>query len=175
MQLLDELSMIYFTCTMFFAVFSFRRAKPVVAVVFVFTVVLAAFITGYYHYLKDPLFHQNMFAIICTVTILTSIYNMERNLRPSWRKASQNNHLQQAQPNGDSSPTKSSPAEQKRIDERDTKILMEMWAMVGCGLGTVALGFFLWNMDNVFCGKLRQWRRSIGLPWGILLEGHGWW
>jgi len=30
-------------------------------------------------------------------------------------------------------------------------------------------------LDNMFCGTLRRWRRDIGLPWGILLEGHGWW
>ncbi len=36
-------------------------------------------------------------------------------------------------------------------------------------------GFFIWNMDNIFCYHLRQARHKIGYPWAVLLEGHGWW
>lgn len=37
-------------------------------------------------------------------------------------------------------------------------------------------GFLIWNLDNIFCSTIRYWRRSyLGLPLGILLEGHGWW
>jgi dihydroceramidase len=50
-----------------------------------------------------------------------------------------------------------------------------MWTMIACGLSAVAGGFLIWNLDNIFCGTLRRCRRDIGLPWGILLEGHGWW
>lgn len=37
------------------------------------------------------------------------------------------------------------------------------------------MGFLIWNIDNAFCGQIRQWRRQLGLPWGALLEGHAWW
>ena len=60
-------------------------------------------------------------------------------------------------------------------DRRDRKILGMMWVMIGYGLSTFLGGFAIWGLDRVYCGKLRTWRREIGLPWGILLEGHGWW
>jgi dihydroceramidase len=65
--------------------------------------------------------------------------------------------------------------EKLRIDARDTAILHMMWKMIACGVGGVAAGFLIWNLDNEFCSTIRSWRREIGLPWGILLEGHGWW
>ncbi len=60
-------------------------------------------------------------------------------------------------------------------DRRDGRILGTMWVMIACGLSTFLGGFAIWGLDNVYCSTLRAWRREIGLPWGILLEGHGWW
>lgn len=65
--------------------------------------------------------------------------------------------------------------EQKRRDDRDKKILSQMWTLNIIGISYVAIAFLIWNLDNIYCGTIRQWRREIGLPWGILLEGHGWW
>jgi len=47
--------------------------------------------------------------------------------------------------------------------------------MIACGLGVFLGGFGIWTLDNVYCSTIRRWRHEIGLPWGILLEGHGWW
>lgn len=66
-------------------------------------------------------------------------------------------------------------AEQKRREERDRLVLRTMWRMLGTGLGAMAVGFGLWKVDTRFCGVLRGWRREVGLPWGLLLEFHGWW
>ena len=171
MQLLDELSMIYMVCTTFYAVFSFNQSRSVTKIIFVFVVSLAAFITGYYHYLKDPVFHQNTFALLAAIVIFTSIYDMEKLLRPSRRV---NNSLSsRSLKNHSRVPIDAN--EQTRIDKRDAKILKDMWVMVICGLSSVAIGFLVWNLDTIFCTKLRHWRREMGLPWGILLEGHGWW
>jgi len=145
--------MIYTISTLLFAVFSFRASKLVVRSMFVFTLGLAIFITVYYHYLQDPDFHQNAFLIMAIVVVSKTIYNMESSLRPT-RKPGQ---------------------ELSFKEKRDLETLHLMWKMVGCGLGTVGLGFVLWNVDNEFCPTLRQWRYKLGLPWGILLEGHGWW
>jgi len=65
--------------------------------------------------------------------------------------------------------------EQARMDSRDVEILRTMWKMIACGLSAVAGGFLIWNLDDIFCPTLRRWRREVGLPWGIVLEGHGWW
>ncbi|KAF7507232.1 hypothetical protein GJ744_010790 [Endocarpon pusillum] len=144
-QLLDELAMIYTTCIMFYSIFSYRRATSTKVVIALSVFLLAMFITLYYHYLKNPLFHQNMFALLTAIVFFKSIYTMEVTLR------------------------------QAREDQRDLAILRRMWQMLSVGLASVGLGFLIWNLDNAFCPILRRWRREVGLPWGILLEGHGWW
>ena len=58
---------------------------------------------------------------------------------------------------------------------RDERILRDMWWMIAVGLSVFLGGFGLWAVDNKYCSTLRSWRHKIGFPWGILLEGHGWW
>lgn len=36
-------------------------------------------------------------------------------------------------------------------------------------------GFFIWNVDNIFCRHLTTTKQLILLPWSVVLEGHGWW
>lgn len=36
-------------------------------------------------------------------------------------------------------------------------------------------GYLVWNIDLEFCRELRLLREQVGLPWGFLLELHGWW
>ncbi|KIV81482.1 hypothetical protein PV11_03667 [Exophiala sideris] len=163
MQLLDELSMIYTTCVMFFAIFAHGKSTRTRVLVGVFATGIAVFVTGYYLYIKDPVFHQNAFALITTIVLLRSIYSMEESLRPS-RTA------KRAPANA------ASEVERVRRERRDQEILNTMWfKMIPIGLGSVGLGFLIWNLDTAFCSHLRSWRRQMGLPWGIFLEGHGWW
>jgi len=172
MQLVDELSMIYTTCIMFYATFSHRKSVLYVTILGTLLVALAGFITGYYHYLQDPTFHQNMYALLTAVVLLRAMYIMEINIRPSLREKEK-----ALQANGDAngSLTAAERAEKKRQDDRDIKILRTMWTMIAYGLTIFLGGFAVWNLDNIFCGTLIRWRREVGLPWGILLEGHGWW
>lgn len=163
MQLLDELSMIYTTCILFYAIFSHGKSTASSILLFIFTISLAIFITLYYHYLQNPVFHQNMFAFLTTVVAVRSAYAMESKLRPS------------RQPTKQSGMSASILSQEKIRGERDLAILRTMWQMVIYGLLNVGLGFLIWNLDNEFCSSLRIWRREIGLPWGIFLEGHGWW
>ena len=71
--------------------------------------------------------------------------------------------------------TSSEKEASRRLDERDRKILGTMWTMIACGLGVFLGGFYIWHLDNEYCLQLREWRREVGMPWGFLLEGHGWW
>ena len=169
MQLLDELSMIYMACTAFYAMYSFDQTRTVRLFIFIFITSVAGFITGYYHYLKDPAFHQNMFALLAAVVIFKVIYEMEILLRPS-RQA----NPRKSQNNG-STAVSMNDREQARIGKRDAAILNQMWRMAACGIVSLGLGFLIWNLDNIYCDVLRSWRRQVGLPWGIVLEGHGWW
>ena len=164
MQLLDELAMIYTSCILFYAVFSHGRSTLTSIVIGLSVAFLAVFITGYYHYLKNPIFHQNAFAALTAAVCFRSMYAMEHALRPSRRP----------RPDLRSMDEKSKRAI-KDQDRRDVQTLTTMWKLVSSGLGAVALGFLLWNLDNFFCPTLRRWRAVVGLPWGIFLEGHGWW
>lgn len=163
MQLVDELSMIYSSLIMLYASFSLQRSARFLQVLGVSLVSLGLFITLYYHYLQDPVFHQNAFALITIIVVVRSMYMMEVNLRPSLRKKATN---------GSGS---SSKALQLVNEQRDKIILKEMWWMVAIGLSIFLGGFAIWGLDRIYCSNIRRWRRQIGLPWGILLEGHGWW
>lgn len=162
MQLVDELSMIYTTCLMVWATFAHKKRPMAQFLLAVALIALALFITGYYHYLQDPKFHQNMYAFLTIVVLVRSMFIMERNIRPTFKKQKEARaHL---------------PApERKRQEDRDQQILTTMWIMIGMGLTIFLGGFAIWNLDNMYCSKLRVWRRELGLPWGLLLEGHGWW
>ncbi|KKK18847.1 alkaline phytoceramidase [Aspergillus ochraceoroseus] len=171
MQLVDELSMIYTTCLMCYASFSY--SKPTAYRIFLgaFLAGLAIFITLYYHYLQDPLFHQNAYALLTTVVVLRSMYTMEVTLRPSLRHTTEEDRLARQK---QGLPVLSKEQQQYE-NARDLKNLNLMWFMVAYGLGMFLGGFGIWNLDNHFCTKIRGWRREVGLPWGIFLEGHGWW
>ena len=165
MQLVDELSMIYTTCLMIYACFSYSRSTAFRIILAIALVALSLFITLYYHYLQDPAFHQNVYALLTTIVVLRTIFTMEHTLRPSLRR----HKLQKVSPNLAEKET------QAQLDHRDKAILKDMWVLVGFGLIMFLGGFGIWSLDNMYCSRLRSWRREIGLPWGLLLEGHGWW
>ncbi|CZT46357.1 related to alkaline dihydroceramidase Ydc1 [Rhynchosporium secalis] len=183
MQLLDELAMIYTTSIMFYAIFSHNRSPFACTLLLTLTVGIAAFITLYYHYLQDPLFHQNMFALLTVIVVLRSMFVMERTLRPRFKPLLYTHIHSQSQPiahsrsngNEDVSLSVAEKKEEAWKEARDLAILGMMWKMIACGLTSVACGFLIWNLDNAYCSTLRRWRREVGLPWGVLLEGHGWW
>lgn len=132
---------------------------------------LALFITVSYHLIQDPMFHQVAYAILTAVLVFRSIFLMENYLRPNrWREARANQQMQREGIVG-------SRVEISRAvtDRRDKDILNTMWMMIAFGLSIFLGGFGIWILDNQYCTTLRRWRRQIGLPWGILLEGHGWW
>lgn len=41
--------------------------------------------------------------------------------------------------------------------------------------GTALFAYFLWNIDVHLCNYVTALKHRLGLPWGILLELHGWW
>ncbi len=96
---------------------------------------------------------------------------METSLRPYFRKSREEDRLERKRKN---LPVKTKQ-EQEIDNVRDSRILKEMWILVGYGLTIFLGGFAIWGVDNVYCSDLRHWRRQIGMPWGFFLEGHGWW
>lgn len=51
----------------------------------------------------------------------------------------------------------------------------QMNAIMIRGFVYIAIGYFLWNTDIHLCTLYRSTRRSIGMPYGFVLEGHAWW
>lgn len=170
MQLVDELNMIYTTCLMCYATFSYSRSRQFALLLALGLISLAIFITLYYHYLQDPVFHQIAYAILTAIVLFRSMYVMEFTLRPSLTKKEEEWKIQRKR-----SMTADEKADLRADDSRDRNILRTMWVMIASGLSAFLFGFLLWNLDNKYCTEVRRWRKEIGLPWGVLLEGHGWW
>ncbi|KAI4285564.1 MAG: hypothetical protein L6R35_004646 [Caloplaca aegaea] len=170
MQLVDELSMIYTTCLMCYATFSYSRSRLYAFTLAMGLISLALFISLFHHYLQDSAFHQRAYAVLTVTVVARSLYVMEFTLRPSLRNNEEAFKLQHR---------KSMTADQidlsRSDDRRNTRILNTMWLMIAVGLTSFVSGFGIWQLDNIYCSKLRTWRREIGLPWAIVLEGHGWW
>jgi dihydroceramidase len=153
MQLIDELSMIYTTCLMCFASISFQKSLPFRFLAGTFLVALAIFITVYYHLTQDPVFHQTAYALLTIGVLVHSMWVMEHTLRPQL----------------------SGHGRLPRMPDDGRRLLRDMWFLVSFGITVFLAGFVIWNLDNIYCDSIRRWRRGIGLPWAILLEGHGWW
>ena len=96
---------------------------------------------------------------------------MEVNIRPYFRKR----HAVHEKVQQSKAVSEAERREEARKDARDRVTVVRMWAMVTFGLTVFLGGFAIWGLDNVYCSTLRRWRHEVGLPWGILLEGHGWW
>lgn len=167
MQLVDELSMIYTTCLMNFATFSYGKSRLYSTILAIGLTSIALFITLYYHYLQDPTFHQNAYALLTAIVLFRAMYVMEVNIRPKFRSKER----EAANPHARSGGT----AAQKHEDLRDEQIVRTMWQMIAFGLSIFLGGFAVWHLDNVYCSTLIKWRREIGMPWGFVLEGHGMW
>lgn len=170
-QLFDELNMIYTTCLMVYVGLSYQKAPATQVALAVGLVVFCIFVTAYYHYLQDPTFHQNVYAALTFFIVFKSIYDMEYTLRPSLRRTQESDRVEKER-GSLSVPTK---GQQRYENERDMSILKSMWVLVGFGISIFLGGFAIWGFDRVACSQLRVARREIGLPWGIVLEGHGWW
>ncbi|ENH72264.1 Alkaline ceramidase YDC1 [Fusarium oxysporum f. sp. cubense race 1] len=127
-------------------------------------VVLSISITAYYHYIQDPSFHQNTFSILFLATVFRSLYTMEAILRPTLSNKYANKSR------STSLSDKEALYSPIRIDQA---IIREMRWIVAMGFITCAAGIAAWTLDNLRCGDFVQWRHRVGLPWGILLEGHG--
>lgn len=39
------------------------------------------------------------------------------------------------------------------------------------GVFTFLAGFVIWNMDNIYCSTLTEWKKAVGWPIAFLLEG----
>ncbi|KAI5897969.1 alkaline phytoceramidase [Schizophyllum commune H4-8] len=59
-----------------------------------------------------------------------------------------------------------------QIPDKKKKVITRIYLT---GVLQFLFGFFVWNLDNIFCGTLTKWKFNIGWPLAFLLEGHSWW
>ncbi|KAI2607682.1 putative alkaline phytoceramidase [Hypoxylon fragiforme] len=158
MQLIDELAMIYTTCLMCFATFSYGRSTRFSSLLGVALVGLAWFITARYYKTKNPQFHQDAYAVLTALVVFSNLWIMERQLRPALRKR------EDARQGG-------------RTPKLPTanEMVKQMWVIVATGLSVFLGGYLIWNLDNMYCSAIRELRHELGLPWAVVLEGHAWW
>ncbi|KAF5368613.1 hypothetical protein D9758_002205 [Tetrapyrgos nigripes] len=64
-----------------------------------------------------------------------------------------------------------SPVRSRIPDDKKRKVA----SLYTTGAIIFAVGFFIWNLDNIFCDALTRLKLSIGWPAAFLLEGHSWW
>ncbi|ODV87549.1 hypothetical protein CANARDRAFT_174583 [[Candida] arabinofermentans NRRL YB-2248] len=50
-----------------------------------------------------------------------------------------------------------------------------MYKLISFAIFEFLFGFLIWNLDTFYCFSLIRFRRFIDLPFGILIEFHGWW
>ncbi|KAL1888623.1 alkaline ceramidase ydc1 [Sporothrix stenoceras] len=148
MQLADELPMIYATCIIGHATFSYGKSPATSRLIGFGLFCLGLLITVVYHVTKEPVFHQVSFACLTIAVVFRSMYDMEKTLRPALKI---------------------------RSPGRADAIMLQMWKMCLSGIALFLVGFLIWNMDNFFCLYLRSWRDILLLPWAVVLEGHAWW
>ncbi|KAJ1333743.1 dihydroceramidase [Microdochium nivale] len=156
MQLADELSMIYTTFFMMYATYSYGRSPAFRVLLSIVLAAIAWYITARYYETKDPQFHQDAYAVLTATVVFSNMWIMEYRVRPRLE-------------------------EREKLRPADTNIppsnatMSDMWKMVATGLGTFLAAWAIWNLDNIYCSTITGWRRSMQLPWAIVLEGHAWW
>ena len=55
-----------------------------------------------------------------------------------------------------------------RLPEQIRKPISHIFLL---GAGTFAFGFFVWNLDNIFCSNITRWKQMLGWPAAFVLEG----
>ncbi|KAJ1943016.1 alkaline ceramidase ydc1, partial [Linderina pennispora] len=61
---------------------------------------------------------------------------------------------------------------QMRIDRRTKRLMTRLLVLGHIGMYG---GFLVWNLDNIFCHRLRSYRQMVNSPLDVFLQLHGWW
>ncbi|KAK5628185.1 hypothetical protein RRF57_003900 [Xylaria bambusicola] len=194
MQLVDELAMIYTTCFMAYATFSYGRSSGfsfalgtgLIGLAYYITAVMLAALAdktknqAHYYETKDPQFHQDAYAILTATVVFSNMWIMERVLRPALKAREQK---RSSRPSSSAVPSTRAFLSQMWIMVATGELIADLPAKCKCtrtncpvlGLSIFLGGYLIWNLDNMYCNNIRHWRHQIQLPWSVVLEGHAWW
>lgn len=81
MQLVDELSMINTTLVMWFATFAHKKSRGFSWILAIALLTILAVVSVVYHYIGDPLFHQNVYAVLTVAVLGRSWYLVHTKIR----------------------------------------------------------------------------------------------
>lgn len=172
MQLADELPMIYTTCIVAYASFSYARPKGTQILVGIGLLGLASWITVYYLSSQNPVFHQVAYAVLMLSLVFRAMYDMETTLRPALRTRCE------TPAHGDEilrRMWKIAYTGKRSLNSSALHAITADLAARSSGIVLFLMGFSIWLLDNALCQHLRSARNSVLLPWAALLEGHAWW
>ena len=81
MQLVDELSMINTTLVMWFATFAHKKSTAFSWIFATLLVSILGVVASVYHYLGDPVFHQNVYTLLTVIVLVRSWYLLYTQIR----------------------------------------------------------------------------------------------
>ncbi|KAI5810114.1 alkaline ceramidase-like protein [Peziza echinospora] len=81
MQLVDELSMINTTLVMWFATFAHKKSTVFSWIFATLLVSILGVVASVYHYLGDPVFHQNVYTLLTVIVLVRSWYLLYTQVR----------------------------------------------------------------------------------------------
>ncbi|KIV99578.1 uncharacterized protein PV09_08755 [Verruconis gallopava] len=58
---------------------------------------------------------------------------------------------------------------------RDRAVRKRLHRLTTFATCNALIAWLIWNVDVHFCATLTRWKHALGMPWGILLELHGYW
>jgi len=145
-QLADELPMIYGVSYGLFLLFDTENGYGVRSVrskaILASTVLFNVFFTWSYAVLRNPIYHQVVFATLILTAAARTMYLLDKS---------------------------------KKSGLILTNTRSEISKVFITGAVTFAFGFFVWNLDNIFCNTLTRWKVAIDWPLAFFFECHAWW
>ncbi|KAI0094435.1 alkaline phytoceramidase [Irpex rosettiformis] len=151
-QLMDELPMIYVASYCCAVLFDTQPGYDLTNIktksIFILSAVFNVLFTWSYAVYRNPIYHQAVFASIMFTTAFRTYHILS------------------------SSDPVSRTAAKYHIPLHCKKTVASLFLT---GAFTFAFGFFVWNLDNIFCGTVTRWKHGLGWPVAFLLEGHSWW
>ncbi|KAI0695621.1 alkaline phytoceramidase [Cytidiella melzeri] len=150
-QLMDELPMIYVASYCSAVLFDTQPGHGTdntqSRIIIALLVAFNVVFTWTYAVYRNPIYHQVVFASIMFLLAFRTHHILSN-----------------------SNPTAASA--KYRIPQQDKRATGTIFL---AGALTFAFGFLIWNLDNIYCNNVTEWKHSVGWPAAFVLEGHSWW
>ncbi|TFL03748.1 alkaline phytoceramidase [Pterulicium gracile] len=184
-QLADELPMIYVVAHGLVCLFDTkpgwdmledRRTTVLLVGEVVFDVLFTWSYAGVY---RNPVYHQSVFAVLIIGIVIRVVYLLHNaedyTLEDIKEQAPLSSNDTDTEPNNTNTPAVLNTKPARKVVVIPPSARRDIRHCFTVGPSSFALGFLVWNLDNVFCGRLTGWKRALGWPAAFLLEGHSWW